>query len=474
LSFAVDSHVHATHAEGTIGGCFLRVFRVSLVILTLGVTLSACVRYHPAPITPADQLSARAQRTLLLDRSWATATLLETAIDWSPGIRAKAAGYRSAAAAARAARVPLPAALQLTAEYSHQDNPDKPWLGSGALDLPVDLGGRRNARVSAADLAMAQARYDYADAVWATRSAIRHAIINRLHADQALPLAERARDLRRDRLERLQLRVRAGEDPQTVVLLARSELASAERRLQDNVARRRDAGLALAQALGTDLAATQALSLSALPATADAPGPVDLTRLRQEAALGRSDVLRAILDYDLAENGLRLEVASQYPALRVQPGYTYERGVVKLPLGINLQLPPIDSNRAAIRAAESRRAEAGVKLEAVQAAVLAEVDRADAALAAGIAVERVRATQDLPAARKTAENVAAALKAGELDRVDEEAAAAAAVEAELDGIEASRSAWLAKADLEDALRHTDDPAEAKIIEAAMARLGEKK
>jgi len=399
---------------------------------------------------------------------------LDQAISWSPDVRAKAAAYRSAAAEAKAARVPLPAALQLTAEYSHQDNPDKPWLGSGLLDLPVDLGGRRNARVSAADLAMAQARYDYAEALWTTRSAIRHAAIERLSADQALPLAVRVRDLRKDRLARLRLRVKAGEDPQSVVLLAQTEHAAAERRLQEIEARRRAAGLALAKALGADPETVQVLPLLPLTGRASAPPATHLARLRQEAALGRSDVLRAILDYDLAENALRLEVASQYPAIRIQPGYTYERGIVKLPFGVNLQLPPIDGNRAAIRAAEQRRAEAGVKLEAVQAGVLAEVDRADAALAAAIAAEHMQTTQVLSAARHMADTTRAGLKAGEFDRIDEQAASAAEAEAELGRIEASREAWLAHADLEDALRHSDDAEEMKTIGDAMMRLGDNK
>jgi len=423
---------------------------------------------------PAEHVALVANRKLPADRDWSTSALLDQAISWSPDVRAKAAAYRSAAAEAKAARVPLPAALQLTAEYSHQDNPDKPWLGSGLLDLPVDLGGRRNARVSAADLAMAQARYDYAEALWTTRSAIRHAAIERLSADQALPLAVRVRDLRKDRLARLRLRVKAGEDPQSVVLLAQTEHAAAERRLQEIEARRRAAGLALAKALGADPETVQVLPLLPLTGRASAPPATHLARLRQEAALGRSDVLRAILDYDLAENALRLEVASQYPAIRIQPGYTYERGIVKLPFGVNLQLPPIDGNRAAIRAAEQRRAEAGVKLEAVQAGVLAEVDRADAALAAAIAAEHMQTTQVLSAARHMADTTRAGLKAGEFDRIDEQAASAAEAEAELGRIEASREAWLAHADLEDALRHSDDAEEMKTIGDAMMRLGDNK
>lgn len=436
----------------------------------LAFSLSACARYHAAPIDPAAHVAATASRQLPARPSWSASDLLAEAINSSAALRAKADAYRSAVAAANSARIPLPAAFQLTAEYSHQDNPNKPWLGSGVFDFPVDLGGRRNARVREADLAVAQARLDYLDALWTARSAIRHAMISRLAADEALPLAIRARDLRTDRLRRLDRRVAAGEDPRSIVLAARIESAAAERRLEEIEANSREATLSLANQLGIDPRQIEHLPLER-PA-AFRPDEMDIPRLREAAALGRSDVLRAIVDYDRAETDMRLEIASQYPAIRIQPGYTYERGIVKLPLGVNLQLPPIDGNKAAIRAAEKRRQEAGTKLEAAQDAVLAGVDRTHAALDAALGAEMLRAKQDVPMAHSLARAASAALERGETDRVDEEAAVAAALETDLDRIDASRVAAFAVIDLEDALRHTGDPEEAKLFARALGQLGD--
>lgn len=442
------------------------------MLLGLSALLSGCVSYRPAPVTPQQSLAQLGTNQLPARESWSQADLLAQAISSSPSVQTKAAAYRSAVAAAKAARVPLPAALQLTAEYSHQDNPRKPWLGSGVLDLPIALGGRRNARVREADLAVAQARLDYLDALWAARAAIDRAAIARAAADAALPLAIRARDMRRDRFERLQRRVQAGEDPQTVVLTARTELAAAERRLSTVQANRREAVLALAAQLGVSPQQAETIKLG----TVGSP-PIDANAfagLRQEAALGRGDVLRAVSDYDQAEDALRLEVANQYPAIRIQPGYIYERGIVKLPFGVNLQLPPIDGNKAAIRAAEKRRVEAATKLEAAQAGVLAEVDRAQAALTAATDAETQHRKQDVPAAHRLADAAAKSLAKGEADRVDEEAATAAALEADLDQIDASRAAALARADLDSALRHTADADEASLFAAALSRLGDMK
>ena len=443
-------------------------------LFALCATLAGCASYRPAPVTPSAMITERAARNLPPAASWTTADLLARAIDWAPAIRESAANYRSLAAAARAARVPLPAALQLTAEYSRDDNPNKPWLGAGALDLPLDFGGRRSARVTAADLAAMQARYDYGEAIWTARSAIRRALIDLIFANRLAPLAAQARSLRQDRYDKLQARVRAGEEARPVPIAAQLELATAERRVQDFAGRRAQAQVALASAISVDRTAVAGLTPEPLPAASPVPSLADLVAWRSEAASGRRDVLRAVVDYDVAENAVRLEVASQYPALRIQPGYTYERGLLKLPFGLNLQLPPIDGNRAAIRAAEERRAQAGTKLEALQSTILGDVDRTATALAAQVAAEQLAVTRDLPIARRLATTASSSLRAGETDRVDEDAALATATEAEIAAIESARLKWLALADLEDALRRPSDPRDGTVLEAAMARLGETK
>jgi CRISPR system Cascade subunit CasA len=446
--------------------------RISVAALCAGLT--SCAAYHPAPFVPNAIMAARAQRALPAAQNWSTATLLVQALEWAPAIRESEANYRSLAAAARAARVPLPAALQLTAEYSKDDNPDKPWLGSGALDLPLDFGGRRDARVDGADLAVVQARYDYGEAVWATRSAIRRALIDRLFVDKLAPLAARALALRQDRYDKLQTRVRAGEEARPISIAAQIELAAAERRIKDIDARLTQADVALANAIGVDTAAVTGIAIEPLDPAVPILPAADLARLRGEASAGRRDILRAIIDYDLAENAVRLEIAGQYPAIRIQPGYTYERGLVKLPFGVNLQLPPIDFNKAAIAAAEQKRAQAGAKLETLQSTVLGDVDKTAAALDAQIIAERLSATRDLPTARHLADRATANLRAGEGDRVDEDAAQAVAVESEIGLIEASRLAWLALVDLEDALRRPTDPRDAQVLDTAMKRLGDTK
>jgi CRISPR system Cascade subunit CasA len=199
--------------------------------------------------------------------------------------------------------------------------------------------------------------------------------------------------------------------------------------------------------------------------------PLDgLPAWRRDAALSRRDVLRAVADYDLAEDALRAEVAKQYPQVRVGPGYFYDHGVTKLPFNVALQLPPLDMNRAGIAQAEAARAQAGQALEAAQANALGEVDAAVAALAAARA-SAARAQADLAIARRTAADTARSLQAGEADRVDDLGARAAVVEGELAAGDAEHAVRTATADLENALRRPFDPRESPVLQDAIARAG---
>jgi CRISPR system Cascade subunit CasA len=445
----------------------------ALVLLLAG----GCAHYAPRPIDAAGFAAEFDARKLERPPEspgtpWSDADLLTAALAHAPALSQAAAAYRSAEAAARSARVPPAAAMTLTAEYSKDADAAKPWLYGVATDIPLDLGARRNQRIGAARISALQARYDYAEVVWSVRSALRHAHVERLAADRELALAERLVALRRDRADKLALRLKVGEDAWPAAVTARQDLAAAERRRDDASARRAQAEVALAKALGVAPAAVRDLPLAPLPSSPPPPDPPILAAWRSQAALSSNGVLKALADYDLAENRLRLEVAKQYPDVHVGPGYIWERGLNKYPFDLALMLPPRDLNRAGIAEAEARRAEAGRRLEAVQAEVLSVVDQSVAGLVAAEAALRRAQDEDLPLARGLAEAAQRGLRAGDLDRVDQIAAEAAAVEAELAQLDSWRQAWTAQANLEDAVRRTEDPAEVAVLKAAVDHLKE--
>ena len=447
-----------------------RIVQGGLLLIALCAT-SACQTYRPAPPSLLAYPNAVDARTLD-DRPsgalWTTADLITAAVSRNPQIAEAAAKYRTAVAAAKTAKVAPAATLTLTAEYSKDAGGSSPWLYGASSDIPLDYGVRRSGRLGQADLAVIQARYDYAETVWAVRQALVRTLSDRAAADADTPITAALVQDRQARAVAMDRRVAAGEDQRSVALTAQIELAAAQRRERDTGARRAQADIALAKALGVSAAQVKSLKIAA-PQTP--PSTAVTGQMRHQAALTRRDVLKAVNDYDLAELALRGEIAKQYPELRIGPGYTWERGVRKLPFNLTLGLPPYDLNRAAIAQAEAKRAEAGSSLEAVQAGVLAAVDQAQAVLAAAQDAEATIRARDLRLAQRQSQDQALSRRMGETDSLDQRAAHAAALDSELAAHDAAHAVRMAVADLEDALRLPFDPAEVRPLQIALKRLG---
>ncbi|HEY3950349.1 TolC family protein [Phenylobacterium sp.] len=432
-----------------------------LSAVLLALALGACVHYAPAPPHPeafAPGFDARALPGDPGGKAWTRAGLLALAVRQNPQILEARAKYATALAAARAAKAGAGPSLTLTAEYADQA---PHWGWEAASDIPLDFGVRRSARITTAQLQALQAYYDYGEAIWSVRTAIDRALGDLDFARQERFLAQQSTQVRDDRVQRMQRRVDLGQDARTLLITAMTDAAAARRRLITADGDQEAALAALAKALGLSPAAVRS---RVFPAPGqEEPSLAGLATWRRDAAASRRDVLRAVADYDLAEQALRTQIAIQYPALSVGPGYFYDHGVNKLPWTLSLALPPWDLNRKAIAQAEAARLDAGRSLEAAQANALGEVDAATAAFRQAWAdLERAR-DHDAPLAAQAAAVADRLALAGEGDKVDALAARGALIDADLAANDARRAALAAKADLEDALRRSFDPAETAAI-----------
>ncbi len=364
------------------------------------------------------------------------------------------------------ARVRPPVNLSLTAEYADESAASSPWMFGLGSDIPLERRDAAAARLGAADLRIAKARFDLADQVWAMRRAVRAATVDLQSADEEIARAQDLEARRTIVLQGAQARARAGEDPVTAQVRAQTELAAARGAV--SAARQREAAArsAMASALAVNDVGT--LVLAAEPAPADG---VDLRSWRGRAALTRSGILSALADYDLAEAALRGEIARQYPAVSIGPGFQWERGLVKLPFDLNLSLPPAGRNAAGIAAAEAARTSAARALETAQASVLNDFDAAAAEVQTTRAEAARVEAQDVPAARQTADLAIQLARAGRADRLEVDAAEAAYAQARLDAVEARRKYRHALAALEDAARATFDPADQAVIAQTLEQLG---
>jgi outer membrane protein TolC len=105
----------------------------------------------------------------------------------------------------------------------------------------------------------------------------------------------------------------------------------------------------------------------------DRPG----SALRREALLARSDVLASLAEYGASQSALQLEIARQYPDVRIGPGYEYDQGLNKWAvIGVSLELPVLNRNAGPIGEADARRTEAAARFAELQATVIDQLDRA--------------------------------------------------------------------------------------------------
>ncbi|MBT2189427.1 TolC family protein [Sphingobium nicotianae] len=440
---------------------------VPLIALAL---LAGCVRYQPTPVSVSDRATQRMNATLDgaaigtavrriapdappastgMDRLALFAALLEH----DPKVAAARAAIATAEADARKNRQGPGPTFTLTSEYANDPSTSSPWLFGGAIDLPLDIGGQRKARLDRADLAVAMARSDYAEMLWSERMALRRALIDAEIARRQVALGEEIVALRDRQIAALERQVASGELAGAAVAPNRALRAQELRALEDARARVVAARTAITGILGVPASAIADIGL--VWPEFDAPGaePVAITpAMRVQAVSARADILKSLAAYDQTEADVRLEIAKQYPSISLAPGYTWERGLVKLPLSVNLALPSFDLNRAAIRSALAKRDEAGAVIEQAIAAAQAEIDAALVERAAALAALKRLRESELPQTKASADRAQAQLARGQIARAEWADAQLAELAARLGALDTLARIQAAEAALENGMR----------------------
>jgi CRISPR system Cascade subunit CasA len=450
------------------GEIVIRGNSVPMAVLAL---LAGCVSYTPAPVSVADRATARLDATLDMNAVAAAAgriapdaplqsagldrlTLFAALLDHDPKVAKARAAVATAEAEARASRKSLGPTFTLTTEYAKDPSTSSPWLFGGAVDLPLDIGGQRNARLDRAVLAVVIARYDYADTLWAERMALRRALIDAEIAERQVALGTEIVAMRDRQIAALDRQVASGELAGAAVAPNRALRAQELRALEDAKAKMVAARATIAGVFGVPVS-----SLAQVPIVwpeFDSPG-TDATSMitattRVQAVSARADILKALASYDQTEADVRLEIANQYPSISLAPGYTWERGLVKLPLSINLALPSFDLNRAAIRTALAKRDEAGTAIEQAIATAQAEIDAALVERVAAMAALERMLGSELPQVDASAKRAQAQLTQGQIGRSEWADAQLAVLAAKLGVLDALARVHAADAALEDAMR----------------------
>jgi len=442
----------------------------SLVTLWAAVT-SGCAtappQAPPDPAATARAFQARRLESALPDSprpstGWNRAQWLDAALRLNPQLEEARARATAVAAAERtAAQRPNPT-LNLFDEYVTAAAGGAAWLYGLSVDFLLQRPGERARARRSAALDTQAAQSDLAESIWQVRAQLRQALLDVVHAEDEAALLRALLADREGLLSSAKARAQAGEIGAIAIPAASFERAAAQQRLDQAQARGLDALARFAAAVGVPAAALEEMPLQ-WPQWSDIDtlSPSLSGSWHEEALIARPDLVRTLREYDLAENALRSQLARRWPEFHLEPGYAWDRGGLHEnqlnetlhdnELGLSLELPLFHRNQGPIGEALARRTLAGKHLEAVQAELFEQMDRAERAWPRARAAWESAASAAVLAQRQN-EAEQHALKAGASDRPSALLAATEALEAQLLTLQAAYEAQLAFAALEAAYR----------------------
>jgi outer membrane protein TolC len=397
---------------------------------------------------------------------WNAEQWFRAALELNPELaEARAAARAAAAGEVSAAERPNPT-LNLFAEYVTAAAQSAGWLYGLSMEfLLPQRGVRARARESAA-LQTQAAQSDVADTLWRVRSLVQQALLDAAYANDATALLQSLVADRQALLAANRTLAQAGEIASSETLIQEVELARARQRLVRSQALATDAQVRLAGAVGVPVAALDGVALrwqnwADIGALHIAPA----SAWRAAALIGRPKLIRALREYDVADIALQSEVAKRWPQFHVTPGYSWDKSGLHQEalddtlhdtlhdneLGVSFEVPIFNQHQGPIGEALARRELAGKHLQAVQAGIFEEIERAERAWPqAQEAWQSAAGTLALAQRQHDAEERAFA--GGSADRSTLLATQLAATEAQLSSLEAAYDAQVALAALETAYR----------------------
>jgi outer membrane protein TolC len=387
--------------------------------------------------------------------SWDGPSLQCAAMFFHPELaRARAAIDVAKAGERSAGQRPNPAATLTVEHHGGKPEAGSPWGVGPSFDVPLELGGKRAARIERAVAETTAAEIDLDARAWLVRRGVRERLLALAEADrQGAELAAQQAALTSG-VALLRRREEMGLTSSFEASSMRIEAQRARLAATTARARQRTARAELAASLSLPAGALDGVAIDTTAFRADPTVTLPpAATLQRQALVGRADIRRALQDYVIAEKSLKQEIARQYPDFTLSPGYFFDPtdNINIWTLGATMVLPLFHRNEGPIAEAQARRELAARTVELVQATIIGEVQSAlagyDELMSSSAQADEVVAEMQQQAAR-----VRQQFELGETDRLavvraDLETANALALRGEL-----RAEQWRALQRLEDAVQ----------------------
>lgn len=244
-------------------------------------------------------------------------------------------------------------------------------------DFTIERGGKRQSRIAVAEHGRGVAELEFLDAVRSLRFEVQGAFVDALLAKEKLELARRNLETLNRIVEINQIRWRVGDIAEVELIRSRVaalEQASAVRRAETEV---RSAIIRLLSLMGRIRFAADADVAGELRRDPEVPA---LDEVRRKALERRPDLLALRLAARRAAAELKLELARARPDLTVGTEYRRQQGLAgtgnMLGFFMEVPLPVFDRNQGEIARARHELRQAELRVRALEAAIVAEVENA--------------------------------------------------------------------------------------------------
>lgn len=265
--------------------------------------------------------------------------------------------------------------LSYTPEYVL--NPDlgvSRWVIAVASSFVARTNSKTDLSVEVAESETAVLIASRQESLWAIREEVHAAVFNLYLTDCLRDDSLYQLKLQKDYRDWVEKRVSVGLQAKTDLLQADKDLASVQLQAAQLEGIEEVAKTNLAAALGVSVSSISGLKLQPMNEQLLSDLKLDATAITETALISRTDIRRALSEYDRADASYRLAVAGRYPDLTLSPGVTYDQGAKKIVLGVSAPIQVLHDESAAIARALAQRQAAAARFDQTQNRALSEIE----------------------------------------------------------------------------------------------------
>lgn len=346
-----------------------------------------------------------AQPTLTLDRA------LDQALRHSPAIAAAAKQVQAAEGAVLQAGAWRNPVFNATVEDTLRES----RTTTATLDIPLELGGQRGARVAAAERAREVAAAELARIRAEFRSRVVEAYLAVLISQERMTLANQAVDLATRAAGAVERRVTAGKSSPVEATRAQVDRAHVQLEADEAAAALQHSRFALASLLGDAGPTFEQVSGDVAGAQSRPPLEELATQLDASPAMA---VARLEVDRRRALAQVERTKAAPEVTLSLGSKRDNELGRTQAVIGVSIPLPLFDRNRGAVLEANRRADQAADELLDARRRLLVDLQDASSRLAVANAALQTLQTVVLPAAQQAHDAASRGFEAGKFGFLD--------------------------------------------------------